>query len=289
MGSTLTPAGIPEGLTLAPTTSQEDLMHLAAGDVSVVVDPGDGGRLVSLRVGALELIGGSDLPQIPAAMNHGSFPMAPWAGRIRNGEFSFRGRDYRLPATLGDHATHGVTFNSEWTRSGPQTLGVQFGAPWPFGGSAAQEFDLTPEGLRITLTATAMAAAMPVVLGLHPWFARRLAVGKSAELIFTATNEYQRAPDGLPTGDLVPASPGPWDDCFILPDRRVTIRWPQALDLVISSNHEHFVIFDELDEALCVEPQTGPPDAFNIGGSVTLEPGATYRLAVELRLIRQDQ
>ena len=273
---------------MAPTTSRGDLMHLAAGDVSAVVSPGDGGRLLSLRVSTMELIGGSDLPQIPAAMNHGSFPMAPWAGRIRNGEFSFRGTDYRLPATLGDHATHGVTFNTEWTRTGPQTLGVQFDEPWPFGGSASQEFDLRPEGLRITLTVTA-AAAMPVVLGLHPWFARRLAVGDSAELIFTASHEYQRALDGLPTGELVPASPGPWDDCFILPNRTVTIRWPKALDLIISSNHDHFVIFDELDESLCVEPQTGPPDAFNIGGSATLEPGATYRLAAELRWIRQDQ
>ena len=34
----------------------------------------------------------------------GAYPMAPWAGRIRDGRFTFRGRDVRLPLNLPPHA-----------------------------------------------------------------------------------------------------------------------------------------------------------------------------------------
>jgi aldose 1-epimerase len=33
------------------------------------------------------------------------------------------------------------------------------------------------------------------------------------------------------------------------------------------------VVYDEQPGLLCVEPQSGPPDAFNIGGATRLEPG----------------
>jgi len=36
------------------------------------------------------------------------------------------------------------------------------------------------------------------------------------------------------------------------------------------------------DDALCVEPQVGPPDAFNRGGAITLQAGE--RLVVPLTL-----
>ncbi|MEY4176348.1 MAG: hypothetical protein RI900_3513, partial [Actinomycetota bacterium] len=34
-----------------------------------------------------------------------------------------------------------------------------------------------------------------------------------------------------------------------------------------------WVVYDEQPGLLCVEPQSGPPDAFNIGGATRLEPG----------------
>ena len=39
--------------------------------------------------------------------------------------------------------------------------------------------------------------------------------------------------------------------------------WPGVLALRIDSDCEHVVVFDEPDDAVCVEPQSAPPDAHN--------------------------
>ena len=66
---------------------------LEAGDVRATLLPEDGGRVGSLVIGGHEVILGGD----PDRMRWGSYPMAPFAGRIRHGRFSFRGRDHQLP------------------------------------------------------------------------------------------------------------------------------------------------------------------------------------------------
>jgi galactose mutarotase-like enzyme len=42
------------------------------------------------------------------------------------------------------------------------------------------------------------------------------------------------------------------------------------------------VVFDERDDAVCVEPQTHPPDALNLGPAVVV-PGSPLVAAVALR------
>jgi aldose 1-epimerase len=43
----------------------------------------------------------------------------------------------------------------------------------------------------------------------------------------------------------------------------VTVRWPGQLELKVTSPEKWVVVYDEQDAALCVEPQTGPPDGLN--------------------------
>ena len=72
--------------------------------------------------------------------------------------------------------------------------------------------------------------------------------------------------------ELVPPPPGPWDDCFTNIVRWPKLTWPGALELTIESNCSELVVFDQLDHAICVEPQTAPPDALNFRPTV-VEPG----------------
>ena len=73
--------------------------------------PEQGGRVGSLVIGGHELlVTGHEDP-----MRWGSYPMAPFAGRIRDGRFSFRGR--RPPAArwaMPPHAIHGVVYDRPW-------------------------------------------------------------------------------------------------------------------------------------------------------------------------------
>jgi aldose 1-epimerase len=43
----------------------------------------------------------------------------------------------------------------------------------------------------------------------------------------------------------------------------VTLTWPERLELRVTSREEWVVVYDEQSEAVCVEPQTGPPNGLN--------------------------
>ena len=53
-------------------------------------------------------------PETSAMIAWGSYPMVPWAGRVRDGRFDFQGNSYELPLNLGEHAIHGVGFGLPW-------------------------------------------------------------------------------------------------------------------------------------------------------------------------------
>jgi hypothetical protein len=83
---------------------------------------------------------------------------------------------------------------------------------------------------------------------------------------------YVRGSDGLPTGAVRPPTPRPWDDAFtdvVLPPR---LTWSGVLALDLRSTAPFWVVFDERDDAICVEPQTAPPDAFNLAAAVGVDP-----------------
>jgi aldose 1-epimerase len=149
-------------------------------------------------------------------------------------------------------------------------LEPDLGPDWPFRGRVTQAIVLVPGGLEATLTVEAIDP-MPVVLGWHPWFRREIA-GATAELTFEAHWMYARDAAGLPTGATIPPSPRPWDDAFTDIDIPPRLTWPGVLRLDIRSTAPSWVVFDERAEAICIEPQTGPPDAFNLAAAVGVDP-----------------
>src|SRR5262245_23842174 len=76
--------------------------------IAVRIAPDAGGRIAQLNYenGANWLCGYDK--DHAAAIAWGSYPMVPWAGRIRRGRFRFDDREYQLPPNLGAHAIHGV-------------------------------------------------------------------------------------------------------------------------------------------------------------------------------------
>jgi aldose 1-epimerase len=67
---------------------------------------------------------------------------------------------------------------------------------------------------------------------------------------------------------LAEPPPGPWDDCFINEQPVAMHRHGQSVRLTSDCNH--WVVYDETHHATCVEPQSGPPDAFNLAPSLRL-------------------
>jgi aldose 1-epimerase len=251
---------------------------IASGMVSAEIDPARGGRLAQLTVDDVALLVAYS-PDLPPT-GWGSYPMVPWAGRIRHGRFAFDGVEYQLPINFEEHAIHGVGFTREWTveahddHRASLLLEMPTNGDWPFGGIATQQLHVDDGGITMVITVTATETPFPVSFGWHPWF------HKPSALDFRPSAMYRRDDDHIAVDELVPVTAGPWDDCFVNTEPvHVTIR---GVALRLTSSNDVWVVYDEPEHATCIEPQTGPADAFNIAVR-RVEPGdsvsAWYRIA----------
>ncbi|WP_406373435.1 aldose 1-epimerase [Streptomyces sp. NBC_00647] len=240
--------------------SNEDIT-LTAGDAEVTVAPGNGGRVGSLRVGGVELL--------RQGAKFGCFPMAPWCGRIRDGRFLDGAAVRQMPLNSPPHAIHGTARDGAWTRArvtgSEAVITYDLVDPWPHPARVTQAFTLTEDALTLTMSVETYADSFPAQIGWHPWFNRNLGDGgEDVRVDFRPGWQEERGDDHLPTGRRVDPQPGPWDDCFGMPGGvDVTLTWPGRLELKVGSREEWVVVYDEQEAAVCVEPQTGPPNGLN--------------------------
>lgn len=239
------------------------MLQQRAGTAQIEIDETRGGRLRSVRVDGFELL----VPPAESDFTWGCFPMVPFAGRVRGGQFDFGTHAYALPQNLGSHAIHGYGFCSPWVALDNERLILPLAEPWPFGGEARQRISLFPDRLELVLELHAGNVPMPGQVGWHPWFR------KPNDFRFGAKAMYQRDDQGIPTGSLLrPPQRGPWDDCFTELTSAPTMTWSEGITLRIEHDCDHLVVYDEPTHATCVEPQTGPPNGFN-NAPYVLEPG----------------
>lgn len=249
------------------------LATIANGELRVAIAPQAGGRIAQIRYGGIDHLVGYDEDN-QAMIAWGSYPMLPWAGRIRQGRFDFQGAQYQLPLNLGAHAIHGVAFTMPWQVEVHEANAVELSLAlpeddrWPFGGTAHQRIVVGEDRLEMELSVRAGPVPMPAVIGWHPWFR------KPERLSFSPSRMYPRDQEGIATLPLVEPLPGPWDDCFINRAPVVLQRAGQRLQL--SSDCTNWVIYDQTTHATCIEPQSGPPDAFNLEPAI-IPPGETLR------------
>lgn len=242
------------------------MLELTAGDASMVIDPDNGGRVVSLTVDGLRLLRTPD--DDPGGGHWGAFVMAPWPGRTRDGRFTFDGTEYQLEINSGHHSIHGTVRSQPWTVDDHDARRVRmrcdFGPSWPFPGWADHEITLRDDRVELALTLHSREGRMPAAGGWHPWWQRRLDRGEPAVLDLPAASMYRRDDDWIAVPELIiPPPPGPWDDCFTGLSGPPVLRWAGALDLAVESDCPCVVVYDEPADAICVEPQSAPPDVLN--------------------------
>jgi aldose 1-epimerase len=107
-----------------------------------------------------------------------AFPLVPFCNRIRDGRFTFRGREVQLtPNMKGDPSPlHGQGWRSPWRVADAERHCAELRyshAPgeWPWAYEAHQRFCLDGTGLDYTLAVRNVSGEpMPAGLGLHPYF-----------------------------------------------------------------------------------------------------------------------
>lgn len=265
---------------------------LRAGPCSVSIDLVRGGRLSSWRIHGTELL------EQYSPSNHpfgwGSYAMVPWAGRLRDGAFTFDNITYKMAPSMGPHSIHGTTYDVPWTHliGGDDwaMIGLRLDDPWPFGGSVTHLIHLGVDSLTQTLTVVAGDQPMPATIGWHPWFRRKLETGGPLQLDADLTEARLLVRDEahIPSGETVAVPPRPWDDCFENVGS-IALRWDGFTRIDVAHECENVVLFDP-PHAICVEPQSGPPDSFNlVPDQCRLEPGEVLERSVTWRWTMASQ
>lgn len=232
-----------------------------ATDVAELQVSTQGGVITSLVIAGIEILKQGD--------GYGCFPMAPWCGRMRHGRLSTPSAGHQLPLNEGPHAIHGTSRDGTWriveSSSTTATLVHQLASPWPFEGQVTQQFDLSDDGLDLVIQVAAGPEPFPAQAGWHPWFKRHLRDDAEPVAIdFSADWQELRGPDYLPTGQRIEPQRGPWDDCFsVTGGVDVVLTWPDQLRLSVRSPEQWVVVYDMEADAVCVEPQSGPPNGIN--------------------------
>ncbi len=238
--------------------------------------------------------------------------LAPWPNRIRDGRYSFDGRDLQLPLSepkLGN-ASHGLVRWVSWTLEEHSESSVslayrlmsQPGYPWTV--DLHVMYDLSAAGLTVTVTATNLSGVpAPYALGAHPYLTAGPGPVDGWELTLPVNTRLDVDEQLIPVGRVdvtgteldfrtarVIGSTS-LDTAFTGVDRdtdgraTVSLRDPSAdLGVVLWMDERHgwLQVFtgDALPaharESLAVEPMTAPPNAFGSGEDlVVLAPAGT--------------
>lgn len=265
-------------------------MWLEAGDYRLEVAPERGASILRAEWRGRPIL---VPPEGWPAMKSGCFVMAPFANRIADGRFTWRGRDRQLPLNSPDEgmASHGFVRDHPWRVAGEGVFVLDWGGNWPF--RIEQRIEVTPGGIAIGLSLHNTGdAEMPFGIGLHPWFFRP----EGTRLVFASGGAHLRDERGLPlperrdypeftAGDTPPYL----DGCFTGWDGQARILWPGAvLDMQADGALRYLHVFNPAHrDAICVEPVSHLPDAVNrptLPQMDVLAPGEMLSGAMYLRV-----
>jgi aldose 1-epimerase len=239
--------------------------------------------------------------------------LAPWVNRVRNGNYSFEGRNYQLPineSNLGN-AIHGFLARKKFEISEEKYnddsaevslihnyTGDFPGYPFPFiftltyslssKGTFAVNFKCQNNG----------DTNMPFACGWHPYFKIANADISHLEINFSPTLKYISDPQMIPMAEESVSIPMPvrfsettLDNVFKLESQTEHLTElsdrESKISLFLKQNSVEFpylVVFAPHSEnCVAIEPMTGNTDAFNTGdGLQVLSPNEKFTSLVEI-------
>jgi aldose 1-epimerase len=259
---------------------------------SVTISPYAGASLRSIRINKIgnsyELLSGGENSHDPTVLPHGdgSFVMAPWVNRLRDGRLVTSDGVHEMPMNQPPYAIHGLVREREWTvkeiTESTLELEIKLEKPWPYAGHI--EYSLALAGQSLVQTMRLIAApeeirTFPGSVGWHPWFNTSLGsdivtatsdVSGQWELEFPATATGKLSVTDTTTrlqaGTRFSAKEV--DGCFLRnPKGTAVLSWPELTFTITGSETITHYMFFSPEHALCVEPQTCTVDAARLADS----------------------
>jgi aldose 1-epimerase len=164
----------------ASHVTEDGRVKITAGRAELEVAPAAGGCITAFRWrgddGVIDWLRPAPARGDVAPTDSACFPLVPYSNRIRDGRFSFQGRDYRLGKNFppSPHSIHGHGWQAPWqvTEIAGNRLTLVFNhavADWPATYRAEQRCGLVDGALHVDLAVvTTGDRAKPPGLGLHP-------------------------------------------------------------------------------------------------------------------------
>lgn len=162
-------------------SENDGLVRLASGPLELLLAPRIGGSIARFDFvegnGKSSIFRGSEgVP--PTALDSASFPLVPYCNRIRNGRFTFRGREVTIPRNMETDASplHGDGWLARWdvVSASDRACELRFShspGDWPWAYEARQHFAIDPGGFTVRLVCRNLSPEpMPCGLGQHPYF-----------------------------------------------------------------------------------------------------------------------
>jgi aldose 1-epimerase len=272
-----------------------DQFEIAAGGYRAVVTE-CGGALRMLEHQGHPLVDG--YPDTEMASGGRGQLLMPWPNRIRDGAYTFDGRDLQLALSepARHNASHGLVRWAAWSpeEHAPTSISLgyrlmaQTGYPWTL--DLHVLYDLSADGLTVTQTATNLSdRPAPYASGAHPYLSAGQGPVDGWELTLPASvrllSDERQLPDGREDvagtaydfqvarplrgtvldhafGDLTRGEEGVATAQVRNPDTG------RGVALWVDRHHPWLMVYSADDgsaaarRALAIEPMTAPPDAF---------------------------
>lgn len=235
-------------------------INLSNDRTRLIFDPQHGGRIAQVWFDDRPLLVESS-PGIDPLFGWGCYPMVPWAGRLAGGRFQFRRDVVHMPANSGPNAMHGLGMSHPWQVVASATSSVVArlelnAVGWPFSAWCEQRIALGPTTIHMEMSVHSTEREFPAQVGWHPWFCSPETIRVSFDTM------YVRDDAGLTTTATCPPTAPPWDDCFagVVNSPALTVN---GVSIELSSTCRYWVVYTEDPRGVCIEPQSGIPNAFN--------------------------
>lgn len=238
-----------------------------------------------------------------------SFPLFPFSNRVKDGRFSFQGRQVELRRnTPPDHPIHGHVWQMPSTLVGSSATTAELacrypGADWPWAYSAFQRFSLSTGALEVELELRNDSdSPMPCGFGMHPYYERTERVRLQAKApVRWVGGQYllpewsEPVPEAWNFSQPRQLSPlAEMDGCFGDFGGSARLEWPEkgvALDIDADPIFGVLIVYvPKGQDFFCLETVSNVNDAFNLeargvagNGAIVLAPGQSARGSIRYR------
>lgn len=290
--------------------ANNQIVELTSGDYRVALSR-TGAALVQLKHQGLNYC-----PERPSAelvsRYHGSV-IAPWANRIRDGRYEYRGTSYQVAVNekaLGN-SLHGLSASVDWEVTGLSKSGCRFasivgetsGYPWRI--ELMADYELSEEGLSLSFTARNLSEqTAPFSWAFHPYFQLPEAAPQQWMLTLGASNYVAVDERLLPAATEAVSREFDFragsnccliglDHCFggFQPGETITATLSAEAGKSLEISWDQSSPWVQLHHpaatpaTLVIEPQSAPPDAFNSQVDlVELQPGEQYQAKIQISI-----